>query len=459
MYRVSTATRVPMNKLNYTVSGPYTHENLTLFLLHSPDTVAPDVYLTLAEALDRRYVVVHETGNVGELLIENLAPDKDLFVQAGEILKGGRQDRTVGVDFVVPARTKLPLPTFCVESARWHRRGAEPANVFSSSGHYLSSKALKLAAKRHASQGEVWRAVAEAQQKLSSSVAACVAAPQSPSSLELSLEHEKVIERRRAYLEAFAQILDDHPDAVGFVFAINGKLNSAEAYASHALFTKLWKKLLEAAVVEAVAESGGTPASSPLTVEAVQQLLAEAAAAGQHEARPITDRVTLHIKSAPRTVVFETEDKKWNGACIHSNSFWGAECDESCAVRLHVGRRQPDLPKEETQLKLREKDLLLEQMRAQIEELKKRAEQGPQERQGEAQELELEDRLRAQFPFDQIEPIKKGERGADILQKVQNRLGHACGTILWESKRAKNWSDAWVSKLKTTSATRERMWR
>lgn len=103
---------------------------------------------------------------------------------------------------------------------------------------------------------------------------------------------------------------------------------------------------------------------------------------------------------------------------------------------------------EETQLKLREKDMLLDRMRAQIEDLKKRAEQGPQERQGEAQELELEDQLRTRFPFDQIEPIKKGERGADILQTVQNRLGHACGTILWESKRAKNWSDTWVSKLK-----------
>lgn len=297
-----------MSKPNYTLSGPYTHKNLTVFLLHNTDTVAPDAYLTLAEAIDQHHVVVHETGNVGELLIENRAPDKDIFVQAGEILKGGRQDRTVGVDFVVPARTKLPLPTFCVERARWHRRGAESANVFGSSRHYLTSKELKLAAKRHASQSEVWRAVAKAQEKLSHNVAACVADTQSPSSLELSLEHKKVVERKRAYLEALAKILDDHPDAVGFVFAINGKLNSAEAYASHALFTKLWNKLLESAVVEAVAESGDTTAPSPVTAEVVRQFLAEAAA-GQDEARPITDRVTLHIKSSPRTVLFETEDK------------------------------------------------------------------------------------------------------------------------------------------------------
>jgi hypothetical protein len=103
---------------------------------------------------------------------------------------------------------------------------------------------------------------------------------------------------------------------------------------------------------------------------------------------------------------------------------------------------------EENLLKFREKELQLEQMRKQIAELKQKAEQGPQERQGEVQELELEDLLRAQFPLDVIEPVKKGERGADILQKVQNRLGHACGGILWESKRAKNWSDGWVGKLK-----------
>jgi hypothetical protein len=103
---------------------------------------------------------------------------------------------------------------------------------------------------------------------------------------------------------------------------------------------------------------------------------------------------------------------------------------------------------EETQLKFREKELQLEQMRKQITELKQKAEQGPQERQGEVQELELEDLLRTQFVFDVIEPVKKGERGADILQKVQNRLGQSCGGILWESKRAKNWKDEWVSKLK-----------
>jgi hypothetical protein len=103
---------------------------------------------------------------------------------------------------------------------------------------------------------------------------------------------------------------------------------------------------------------------------------------------------------------------------------------------------------EQNQLKLREKDLLMEQLQKQIEVLNKKVEQGPQQRQGEVQELELEDRLRAQFPLDEIEPVAKGKKGGDVLQRVRDRLGHDAGAILWESKRTRNWSDTWIPKLK-----------
>jgi len=112
--------------------------------------------------------------------------------------------------------------------------------------------------------------------------------------------------------------------------------------------------------------------------------------------------------------------------------------------------------KEETQksvldqqrLKDLEKDKKIGDMLKQIEELKRKAEQGSQQTQGEVLELELEDILTANFPFDQIEPVAKGKRGADILQKVHNQQGQYCGTIIWESKRTKLWSDGWIEKLK-----------
>ncbi len=98
--------------------------------------------------------------------------------------------------------------------------------------------------------------------------------------------------------------------------------------------------------------------------------------------------------------------------------------------------------------KVQEKEQTITSMQKQIEELKRRAEQGSQQLQGEVQELELEALLRAKFPRDTIAPVPKGEHGGDALQRVLGPLGQSCGTILWESKRTKNWSDGWLAKLR-----------
>lgn len=82
------------------------------------------------------------------------------------------------------------------------------------------------------------------------------------------------------------------------------------------------------------------------------------------------------------------------------------------------------------------------------EDLKRKLEQGSQQLQGEVLELEIEDLLSAAFPLDAIEPVKKGARGADVIQTVRLRSGAVCGRVVWETKRAENWSNAWVPKLK-----------
>jgi len=99
-------------------------------------------------------------------------------------------------------------------------------------------------------------------------------------------------------------------------------------------------------------------------------------------------------------------------------------------------------------LKVQEKEQTIASMQKQIEELKRRAEQGSQQLQGEVQELEIEALLKAKFPIDQIEPVPKGEFGGDTIQRVVGPLGQPCGLILWESKRTKNWSDGWLAKLR-----------
>jgi hypothetical protein len=103
---------------------------------------------------------------------------------------------------------------------------------------------------------------------------------------------------------------------------------------------------------------------------------------------------------------------------------------------------------EELKLKVLEKDQTITAMQKQVEELKRRAEQGSQQLQGEVQELELEALLSAKFPRDTIQAVPKGEFGGDVLQRVLGPLGQVCGTILWECKRTKNWSDGWLPKLR-----------
>ena len=108
---------------------------------------------------------------------------------------------------------------------------------------------------------------------------------------------------------------------------------------------------------------------------------------------------------------------------------------------------------DEQKLKVMEKEQTIAAMQKQIEDLKRRAEQGSQQLQGEVQELEIENLLRTKFPLDAIEPVPKGEFGGDVLHRVVGAGGQSGGTILWEFKRTKNWSDGWLAKLRDDQRT------
>jgi hypothetical protein len=99
------------------------------------------------------------------------------------------------------------------------------------------------------------------------------------------------------------------------------------------------------------------------------------------------------------------------------------------------------------QLKMAEKDKKLADTQKALSEAQRKAEQGSQQTQGEVLELELENRLREEFPSDEIEEVKKGQRGADIKQIVRNHKGESCGIILWETKNGK-WQPSWIAKFK-----------
>jgi hypothetical protein len=137
-----------------------TFRKLRIYLLlnrhHKAPATAPKSYLSLDEAFEAGLLEVLEKGDVNELLVTNRSNDLDVFIQSGEILKGGRQDRTIGFDFIVPSRSEnVAIPSFCIESGRWHKRGSEDVSKFYSPKSTLSSKDTIIAARTAKHQGAV----------------------------------------------------------------------------------------------------------------------------------------------------------------------------------------------------------------------------------------------------------------------------------------------------------------
>jgi hypothetical protein len=300
-------TNTDTSAADYTVSGPYTHKNLSVFLIRAKDKAADNRnFLTLQEALEQKKVVVYETKNVNELSIENVSND-EVFVQSGDIVKGGQQDRMLAVDLVVSAHSgRVAISAFCVEHGRWTKRGAEASAQFSTSTDRAATKDLKLAARSARSQGQVWAKVEEAQSKLSHNVGGAVNADASPSSLQLSLENPKVRATADEYTKALASAPVGDADVVGYAFAVNGQINSAEVYASHALFLKLWSGLLKSSAVEAVADlqpdAKPAPEMKPTDVHA---FLDESEKADAHQ-EDVGARVQLVTRESKSNVMFET---------------------------------------------------------------------------------------------------------------------------------------------------------
>ena len=142
------------------LTGPYSFENLTVFLIHGEGTSDGEIMLPLDEAIEKGYLTVHETGNVGELEVENNS-DWPVYIQSGCIVKGGRQDRMIPNDIVVAARSgKKPLQSYCVEQGRWSARGGEDDDVFAVSPTIIADRKILMAAKVEESQSEVWEGVA-----------------------------------------------------------------------------------------------------------------------------------------------------------------------------------------------------------------------------------------------------------------------------------------------------------
>ena len=300
----------------YRLSEPAIHANLAIYFVHGESRSGP-VPLTLQEALSSSSISVRETGRVNQLEIENTG-DEDIFIQAGDIVKGGQQDRVLSVSLLLPPHSKsIPVDVFCVESGRWTARVGEDSRAFASANASLPSRVAKLemagavaprpdgavsAIGSH--QQQIWQSVAQLQGRLSNNLGASVAAPKSRTSLQLTLENDRLVSQQSEYVSALQPKGEQADDIVGYVFAVNGKVNSADVYPSNGLFRKMWPKLLRAATTEAISEHTGE-SQPPPSRDAVNEFMTAARQAAVVEAES-KQRTRIEVRENSGAVSLES---------------------------------------------------------------------------------------------------------------------------------------------------------
>lgn len=307
------------------LSGPFTHENLAVYFVHGESAKGP-VPLTLEEALAKGTARLLETGNVQMLNIENLG-DEEIFIQGGDIVKGGRQDRVLSVSLLLPPKSgAIPISAFCVEQGRWAARGREDPTRFASAAAALPTVESKRAMRAQhmyarsdsadsgrvaqqapsaSPQARVWREVSESQERLSRSMGQRVQAEESASSLQLTLENQKLKDAQGKYVSALKSEGDKGEDIIGYAVAVNGKLKSAEIYSSNGLFRKMWNKQLEAGATEAIGLRDAPKDATP-KIEAVEAFLADAEK-GKANVQAVAADAQLETRVAARVMMFEAQ--------------------------------------------------------------------------------------------------------------------------------------------------------
>lgn len=234
----------------FEVTGPYAHQNLSVFLIHSPNQDDRE-FITLDQGLKEGWVKVSEKRQeqVGELQIENQS-EYPLFLQEGDRLQGGKQDRIIIASLVVPPQSgQMSVPAFCIEQGRWHE-GDRGVLFGYTANAALAPKATRQAAKFDKSQEKVWESVRDQKRAAEGRMLGRM----STSSLNETLDSPEVQKISEEFAQALREVLEDHEDAVGVAIVINGKIEEVNVYPNHSLLEKLYPRLLESYALQATLE-------------------------------------------------------------------------------------------------------------------------------------------------------------------------------------------------------------
>lgn len=329
---------------NIIVGESVSYKGLEIFPISLKSESTDLNYFTLAEAIAEKKLIVEETGNVNQLTVSNVS-DSYVFIMAGDIIKGGKQDRTLGVDAIIPPKTKkMPIDSYCVESGRWQQRGSENVQQFSGNTKTLSSRKLKLASKYNKNQSDVWEKVAEQQDKLNINISELkgenvnVRSEDSHSSLQLTLESKDLKEIMDEYKKNLDLDIESNMQQAGFAYAINGEIYGIDVFNDSELFERLSKKLYESVIVEAISEYMPDSAISSIDNAAIYDLYMHSFKnkAEKQNVNKVTEMLTYDSEKA---VLFETDnsdDELW----IHKNYIPKKEGDFNKTTNSRINIRQ-----------------------------------------------------------------------------------------------------------------------
>ena len=314
-----------------TILDPVSAANLTVYLVQLPrrrtasrkqPALPPIEFICLEQARAAGEIVISETGATERVRLENHSK-RNLFIQAGEILRGGNQDRAVAGDLIIPAPRHEPescmVPVFCAEPERSvPMRGGTP-DLFTQFDQCCPGRRLKKEL-RLGTQEDIWREITALRDAVFDIISYSGTRDTPSYSFWMLNELLDGLGWLTPYIHPLLPLARAGQEATGAVFVVNGKLNCADLYATPALFRQMWPKLLWAMTVEALVEQKTGEANAgalPTKGEVTAWLAAAHRRGAASHVDKVTKRVHRRIRSVGTQMCFETLDQEQDGLCVH----------------------------------------------------------------------------------------------------------------------------------------------